>query len=401
MKIKSLPDDFQVEEQSARVAQGGPYALYRLTKHNLGTPEAIDAVCRRWNLHRQAISVGGLKDRHATTVQWLTIDHGPRRDLAQTNFRLDYQGQTDRPFDSKDIAANAFSIVLRDMALQDTVTLEQSLAELTQSGVPNYFDQQRFGSVGESGDFVARPWCLGDYERAVWLAVAEANPHDRPRQRTEKATLRDHWGDWATCRTAVREPPGRDVVAHLAARPDDFRGAITRVPAELRSLYLAAFQSELWNRMLTVWLRGHCRPDQLANVPGLSEPLPAPVRLEAEQFAQLRTMQLPLPTARTHLEPGPIESLARMVLEPLGLEWRQLRVKYPRDSFFSKGDRSALFFPEGMEHRVEADEVYPGRRKVTLRFRLPRGCYATMILKRIGASDEPIEQGDRIGERPA
>ena len=50
MKLKRLIEDFQVEEQVSLVADGGPFALYRLTKQSIGTPEAIDAIARRWNL---------------------------------------------------------------------------------------------------------------------------------------------------------------------------------------------------------------------------------------------------------------------------------------------------------------------------------------------------------------
>ena len=65
MKLKRIPEDFQVDEQIALEATGGPIALYRLTKQSLGTREAIDAVARRWNLPLRAMAFAGLKDRHA------------------------------------------------------------------------------------------------------------------------------------------------------------------------------------------------------------------------------------------------------------------------------------------------------------------------------------------------
>src|SRR3954469_1340178 len=74
MKLKRLPEDFRVEELPVvSGGRGGRFVLYRLTKRNLGTLEAIDAVCRRWNVAGRRINYGGLKDRHALTVQYLTI----------------------------------------------------------------------------------------------------------------------------------------------------------------------------------------------------------------------------------------------------------------------------------------------------------------------------------------
>ena len=51
MKLKCLPDDFQVTELTGRQPLGrGPFALYRLTKQSLGTPEADARLARvLWN----------------------------------------------------------------------------------------------------------------------------------------------------------------------------------------------------------------------------------------------------------------------------------------------------------------------------------------------------------------
>src|SRR3990172_8100930 len=102
MKLRCLPEDFHVEELASPTLAGGDFALYRLCKRALGTPEAVEAVRRQWKLERGDMSIGGLKDRHAVTEQFLTIRRGPPRNLTQTNLRLEYLGRTDRPFESRD-----------------------------------------------------------------------------------------------------------------------------------------------------------------------------------------------------------------------------------------------------------------------------------------------------------
>jgi len=383
VKQKRLPEDFRVEELSEPLPPGGPYTLYRLTKRGLGTPEAIDAVLRRWEIARAQVSYGGLKDRHAVTTQSVTIRGGPRRDLKQTGFELVYQGRVARPFGPKDILGNRFQIVLRNLSGADVDRARHSLAAAKQDGLPNYFDQQRFGSVGESGDFVARAWSAGDFQRALWLALADPNSHDRPRQRAERELVRRHWGDWAACQSALARSPRRDVLAHLVARPHDFRGALARLPADLRSLHLAAFQSFLWNGMLAEMIRRMLRPEQLFDVSLGRYTLPFFRQLDGPQRQSLRGAELPLPSARIRKEAGPWMELIDRALGPLGLSLDQLRIKYPRDSFFSKGNRAAVFFPRGLEEGVEDDEVYPGRQRLTVRFELPRGCYATILTRRI------------------
>jgi tRNA pseudouridine13 synthase len=386
MKLKCQPEDFHVEERTAFAPDGGPLALYRLTKRGMGTPEAVEAVLKRWHIPRDRVSFGGLKDRHAVTVQHVTIRNGPRRNLKQTHIELTYVGQCSRPFGPKDIVSNAFTIALRDMSDEEATRVAHLLVAGARDGVPNYFDEQRFGSVGRSGDFIARAWCLGDYERTLWLILADPNPHDRSRPRAERTVIRNHWGDWGRLAAKLGRSPWHDVLKHLADHPHDYRGAIAPVRQDLRSIYLAALQSHLWNLMLAQLLRQRLPADRLVAIRVAGQPLPFPRGLESGERETLRLTELPLPSARSRDLLEPWQESIQEAAGTLGLTLSQLRVKYPRDSFFSKGNRSAMFFPGEVGHRVEPDEFYSGRKKLVFQCELPRGAYATILTRSIGAA---------------
>src|SRR5262249_25205939 len=156
--------DFRVEELP--IVQGGgrgKFVLYRLTKQGMGTLEAVEAVCRRWNLAGHRLNYGGLKDRHAVTVQYLTIVEGPERSLRETSFDLEPIGRIDRPYGPALFRGNRFSVVFRDLSADAAEKARRAVAELPRDGLPNYFDDQRFGSVGFSGSFIAREWLAGRY----------------------------------------------------------------------------------------------------------------------------------------------------------------------------------------------------------------------------------------------
>lgn len=385
LKLKSRPDDFQVEELTDFRCSDGPFAVYLLTKESLGTPEAITAIERRWNLSRRAISYGGLKDKHAVTRQWVTIHRGPRRNLEQSHLSLIYQGQSPQPFGPQDIAANRFRIVLRNLPeaqAQKILSLKDSVAR---DGVPNYFDDQRFGSLGQSGEFLAAPWCRGDYERTLWLAIAEPNPHDRAEDRVEKETLRTKWGDWLACKAELPRSSRRSIVTFLCDHPTDFRRAVALLRQDLRSLYLAAFQSFLWNRIVAETLSDRVAPERRFEVALDIARLPFFRELSDDERSGLHALTLPLPSARLHFEPDdPREELYnRVVRDAAGLELRELRVKYPRDTFFSKGDRAAVVVPQDCRMAAGPDDQNAGRHAVTLEFILPRGSYATILVKRL------------------
>ncbi len=385
MKLKRQPEDFRVEELPlVEGTDRGRFGFYRLTKRGVGTLEAVEAIRRRWNLAGRQISYGGMKDRHAVTIQYLTILDGPDRGLREGSIELEPLGRLAHPYGPNAFRGNRFTVVLRDLSREKAGAAAVALGELPRDGLPNYFDDQRFGSVGHDGDFIARAWLAGDHEKALRLAIAEPNASDRPDAKAEKATLRATWGDWAEAKARLPRSHARSLVTYLVDHPTDFRGAFARVRRELRSLYFSAFQSHLWNLELARLIERTTRPDQRAVVEFKVAPLPIHRGLDPDQAAILAAARLPLPASRTPLPPdGPVRDAVLEVVAGFGFAWEDLRVKHLKDVFFSRGDRPALFFAHGLTHDAGPDDLYPGRVKIALGFDLPRGAYATLVVKRV------------------
>ena len=390
MKLKRHAEDFVVEELP--VVNGGDrgrFSFYRLSKRGLGTIEAIEAISRRWGIEGRRISYGGLKDRHARTIQYLTIFEGPERPHRESNFELEPLGRIDHPYGPPDFRGNRFEVTIRDLNADALDRATRAIAEIPRDGLPNYFDDQRFGSVGFDGGFIAEAWLKGDYEQAFRLAVAEPNPMDRPDVKVEKDILRDCWGRWADAKAKLDRSHSRSLVTYLVDHPTDFRGGFARIRRELRSLYFSAFQSYLWNLLLGRAIEQGTRPEQRAAIDFKVATLPIHRGLDPDQAEHFNNLHLPLPASRTPLPEGPTRDLALAVVAERGLTWEGLRVKHLKDVFFSKGERPATFRAARLRHRDFADESYPGRRAIRLDFELPKGAYATLIVKRITDAAAP------------
>ncbi|MEW4526146.1 tRNA pseudouridine(13) synthase TruD [Maioricimonas sp. JC845] len=386
MKLKQVPEDFLVDELSSRKpAQKGTFSLYRLTKQSLGTPEAVDRIARAWKVPRQRISWGGLKDRHGITTQMLTIQRGPARDLERNGLQLEFLGLTGKPFTAADLKGNRFRITLRSLESDQADQTVADLETVSRHGVPNYFDDQRFGSVGSSGEFVARSWIAGDYERALWLALADPHPYDRSAEKQQKTILRDNWGDWSTCKQELDRSHRRSVITYLCDHPTGFRKAFALVRPDMRSLYLSAFQSMLWNRILADELTEQCPPADLRSLALKLGNVPCHITLTGPARKELPALQIPLPSGRMKLQPGPLRDRIDAIVAEQGLTIPEVKVKFPRDCFFSRALRPALLMPQKATGDIDGDELATGRKKVVLDFELPPGAYATMVVKRLTA----------------
>lgn len=390
MKLKQQPEDFRVEELTdARPEPRGEFAFYRMDKTGWTTPDAINAIRRRWDIDGRRVSYGGLKDRHAVTSQHLTIFRGPERDITVDKVKLAYLGRRAEPFTAMDIRANRFILVLRSLSAHDVDRAEHAMREVQRVGLPNYFDDQRFGSVGEEGEFVAKEMVFGRFDRALWLALAAPYEHDRSEAKREKQLLREKWGDWPALKAALPKGHARSLVDYLVAHPTDQKGAVARLRPELQGLYLSAYQSELWNRVLAAWLERKIGMENLCGVAMKRGRVPAPIRIPDDLHGEWENLTLPLPSARLKPDPeAPWAKLVDDVLAAEGLTLAEMRIKGMQKPFFSRGERPGCVRPENLGSLGEHDEKHRTRRKLTLRFDLPRGSYATMLVKRVTAASQ-------------
>ncbi|GIW92855.1 MAG: tRNA pseudouridine synthase D [Pirellulaceae bacterium] len=386
LALRTVPEDFQVSEEIGLACCDGPYALYRIRKVGVGTPELLAALSKRWGVRPERIAWAGLKDRHAVATQYITILHGPRRSLQQARISVEYVGQTDRAIRPDDILANTFRIVVRKLTRRRADELRRRLEQAAARGWPNYFDEQRFGSLGFPDAFVAEAWCLGQYERALWLALAAAYRHDTSRERMEKQWLRLAWGRWDEL-SGLSHPIRRRVVRYLAEHPGDYRHAFALIPVTLRRIYLSAFQSYLWNALASCWLehRLEGQPVRWLEVAGQSLAVPD-WQAELPAAGDLATA-IPLPSARSWPSEPWLEAKLDELLKLRGLERRQLRVKYPRDSFFSRTERAVWVKPVSFDQHVEPDQLHAGRRALVVDCQLPRGAFATLVLRYASMED--------------
>jgi len=181
--LKFRPQDFSVDEILAFPLSGQGEHLYLLIrKTDANTEWVCRQLARQLGVRQRDIGYAGLKDRHAVTSQWLSL---PATRLSAARLEaLQIEGvelldrvRHDRKLRRGAIRENRFSICLRDVVV-DAAALQQRLAGITRHGVPNYFDEQRFGR--QRGNLLAavhmfrRQSRPDRHLRSVYLSAARA-----------------------------------------------------------------------------------------------------------------------------------------------------------------------------------------------------------------------------------
>jgi tRNA pseudouridine13 synthase len=309
-------------------------------------------------------------------------------------------GRAGRPILFGDLAGNAFEVTVRDPTAPghaDTVTGElrsfAGVGDAETAGVPNYFGHQRFGSRRRVTHEVGFAVVRGDWETAVLTYVG--NPSEREPEVTQEArAFVDETHDW---QAALEEFPDhlgyeRAMLHRLAEGADtrkDFRAALEAVPTNLQRLFVNAAQSYAFNRILSERLErglpfgkpvagdivcftdgdapdGLALPDQ-DRTQRVTDDRIGSVTRHCERGRAFVTA--PLVGTETEFAAGEPGEIERSVLDDL--EFEPADFDLPGE-FGSEGTRRAVLVRTGLS-------VASG--PLTLSFRLPRGSYATVLLR--------------------
>ncbi|MEM7202502.1 MAG: tRNA pseudouridine(13) synthase TruD [Planctomycetota bacterium] len=389
MRLKVRPEDFRVREELdfARVPDGRFY-VHLVRKEKLSTHEALARIAKIAGVPRADLAFAGLKDRQGRTEQWITI-RGRRVDYRDRSLQVMFRGRTDKPINSRMSAGNHFEIVVRSLDRAAIALLRARAAAVSLEGLPNYFDDQRFGCLQHGQGFAMRDVLAGRYEEALKRLIATPSPKALGGDVKLKQLLARRWGDWETCAAIARGPLYRPSLSRLVAEPEDFRGAIERLPTRMKLIAAFSYQSWLWNRAVDRMLHRMLSPGRRIVLPTLvgqlaawDEPAPGALR----RLEQLRT---PLfgPTPPDAADPAFRES-AQTILVRDGVRGG---VGAPLPGMDLREEhRDLVVRPRGLEiSDAERDELDRSRSKVVLSFGLPRGSYATLVVKRLTVAERP------------
>ncbi len=383
MKLKVLPEDFQVTERLDLPTRpsGGSYSIYRLEKRQWNTVDAIAAAAGANSVPLSAIGYGGKKDRHALTVQFLSVPSRYRLDFESKNVSVRPVGTAEDYVSPLRLSGNEFSMTLRDLPEDELRILERGFGRVRQWGFANYFDDQRFGSV-TGGNFLAERLIKGEYSGALQLFFCSIHPEDPAPLKALKAMRLQSWGDWKQLAALSRTKAERQVSRILAndATRHGLLQAINSIPREELSMTFSALQSALWNATLGELVRRHGKG--LFEMPGRVAPTLHFSSLEPREGNPLEKAIIPTEAGKVGAAAEEVRKIMDEVLRARGLRRPQFNMREIRKSFFKSFPRKAVSHPEELSRGpFEPDELYPGRFKSTLEFFLPKGSYATMLLK--------------------
>jgi tRNA pseudouridine13 synthase len=397
-KIRQNVEDFKVDEVYDNVCSvTGKYAIVKVTKVNAETHHVVRDLSRRLGISQKRISWAGTKDKRAVTTQRMSIyDVDVKKPLIMHTITVEPIGRADKPVVLGDLRGNDFSITIRcikDPIEEVNVRMLTAAEEInSEGGVPNFFGIQRFGSIRPVNQLVGKTLLDGDVETAVMIYMAMPFP-DEPEavQEARKFVWDTHDFKEGLKLLPLRLRYERAMMSHLIACPGDYDGALNVLSINLQRLFVHAYQSYLFNKMLSLRIKRGLPLSKgvdgdfvfLKEERKVRTVVPKNVERINEKISEGSAfIQMPVPGYDTQLSDGIIGELEREVLESEGVALHRFELERCT-RLRSKGVMRNVILPTNIAFNISNDEINKGFSKVELRFYLEKGGYATSVLREI------------------
>jgi len=395
------------------------YTTFNLVKVNRTTFNAINKIRNELQIPQNIISYSGLKDKCSISVQKVSISGnyiGKLKDLKIKDIFIRDIAPTKKRARLGSNRGNNFTITLRKIPNQDNLekkvnTLFKKLKEI---GFPNYFGLQRFGTYRPNSHLIGRYVLEGNYERAVREFVSTLYSSESKDLTKVRYKIGKVLSNSKKLRKAYKNFPKSltyecDLIEHLISHPRDYKGAFEHLDHEILNLIINAFQSYLFNNLISkraqegISLFHPVEGDIISILDDVNGHETNALYEYGQQYDTYLDEALELKRAvivapiigyDTDLEDFPLmQRLFEDFIKEVGIDPQIVKSK-PLERFNLKGTiRAIQAYPIGLNLLEFAeDEKYKNKKKIKFEFSLNKGTYATMLIRELVKDANPINE---------
>jgi len=378
------------------------YVSFTVQKMGLSTMDVSTIIASSLGLPRNLVSYAGLKDKRAVTVQRMTAPIRAARGLGTlelTNIEIRDIEHSRKLVQIGDLLGNRFTILLRDLE----VTLDKALEvaeEVQSSPLLNYFGFQRFGIARPNTHIAGKHLIKRDFEGMIRSILCMPGEYEDQELLAARAELADNLTPTEKIINVFPKDLHyeRIVMEELMKYPGEFKRAVTRIPPRILTLMVHAYQSFLFNRLLSKRVKSgmsHVIPEPGDFLIALDEThsgrdswlyvSESTVEERRQQVTDMKyALALPSPGYATHLPPTKQSEMLKEILSDEGITFKDFRDPEMRSIDATGGfHRTSITLTDW-----EASKQDEG---LLVKFSLSKGSYATVVLREL-MKNHPINR---------
>lgn len=337
--------------------------IFVLVKYMWDTNRVLRSISHQLKIPFRCIKVCGLKDKNALTAQFVSIKGISAKELYRIRLKnvwINNVEYADKMLKRGGNLGNMFNIELEliEREYKDLPKFDSKIIYF-----PNFYGYQRFGTRRPITHIVGKYIVKGDLEKAVKAYIAL--PFDRESSKARKVREKMHenfdpeYGLKHFPKYLVEE---RIMLRHLRRRRDDYYGALLRLGKNMIRLFVEAYQSYIFNRLLSTRL----------DLGSLLRPTEGDITTDLYiPGKKLKVIALPLIGTKTKRPQGKLGAIYERILRDEGIDENAFKTIFGE---FKGAYRNAVSCAWDVS-------FVRNNNKIIAKFSLPRGSYALIFLR--------------------
>jgi len=226
----------------------GHYIVIQLEKRDVDTFTALRRISKVLNIPVENIIVLGLKDRNATSSQYVFIKRelveNPKalEDASCEKIRYKFLGFTLRKPEQRDLIGNRFRILIEDASTSVYEKMKSIAEKIIEYGLPSYYGYQRFGVKRVNTHLLGKYIVLGRVDLFVRELLHGIYPSE----------------GWHSIAKRLSNKYSEDMFYEkLVYTARDIKHSISLVRSIVRDIYVDSYASYLYNLLLNHIIESH------------------------------------------------------------------------------------------------------------------------------------------------
>ena len=383
-RVSEIIDESFLNDLSSVQDQHHRFPLYILEKKDIDSNHALFEIKKELGIRLKII---GIKDSKAVTKQYASSDQirNIPREAKTKHTLLILKGFAKMPLRKALLYGNEFTITIDNPKFSDILDFVPEI-----KSIANFYGLQRFGSERLITHLVGREIVKRNFKKAVELLLSYTTGYDSAISREIREKIRDP-NNYS--QVLKQLPRGMDIEYQVISTLINGRGhiaALRSIPIIIRRLFVQAYQSYLFNKCLSIAiLNGE---NVLIGKEGdLCFEIEGPLIFgRIRKFNPCTDLDLKIAPAIQLVgyafQPGKrrrFEIITCSIMQQEGITEKDFYIKEMQELSTQGGFRQTPLWCK--------DFFYMG--KLILYFKLPKGSYATTLLRELMKPEDPIRSG--------
>ncbi len=396
--IKKSNDDFNVKEiinqnflkeLTQQKIDNSISTVYEIEKKGVDSNHAILILKKKLGINFKIV---GIKDARATTSQYASTNNNKNiiKYIKIGEISLKFIGFSKKPIEKSLLVGNKFIIKINNPTYNSKDNLSHFLSEINNVG--NFYGLQRFGSERLVTHMVGKAILKKKFNEAVDILLTYTTKFDSKYSIEIREKLKDIKNNANIIKII---PKGMDIekkIAYEITKGKESVSVLRTIPINIRRLFVQAFQSYVFNKALSTAIENEfslikCKKDDLC-FEVIDQLVFGKIRKyensESSKYEKIPIIRLP----GYAFQPGKnrFDSIIKEILYNESITAKDFFIKEMQELSESGGFRQAAFISKDFKYISSENST-------SVEFAVPKGTYATTLLREIIKPIDPIIAG--------